>query len=174
MKREHDMGCDIHLYVEYLRPAWSDYRSFFGRLRLARFYPLFAALGVRARAQSPDDVKHELRGLPLALGDESRLDSSLYVTDDGSKSNTSCTRQFAEKCVAEGLSIWEKGFDSDQAYITHPDWHSHSWLTYEEFRRALQPFVNREGLQEYRALVAAMKQLVDEGFEVRVVFWFDN
>lgn len=27
---------------------------------------------------------------------------------------------------------------------------------------------------EYRALLAAMKQLHDDGYEVRVVFWFDN
>lgn len=52
------------------------------------------------------------------------------------------------------------------------DWHSHSWLTADEFEEALTRASKQwEVPKEYRAALATMREL---GSTARIVFWFDN
>ena len=47
--------------------------------------------------------------------------------------------------------------DSDAAAGTHGSHHSHSWLTFDEFRDAIHPIVfEKYRLSDYRAVLAAM------------------
>lgn len=171
------MGCDIHLYVEYRAkdraaspdPFMRRFSSFGSRINPGRIYEVFAAIaGVRAGRE--DQIKHQPRGLPTDIGFYSGADATLYITEKGD-GYRECKLSDAEKWVAQGSSAWvEQG-----KRVTHPYWHSHSWLTFEEFRDAIHPIVCVKYKEpEYRALLAAMKQLHDDGYEVRVVFWFDN
>lgn len=50
-----------------------------------------------------------------------------------------------------------------------PEWHSHSWLSADEFAEALRRAEAEH--PEYMALLAAVRAL---GPGARVVFWFDN
>lgn len=79
----------------------------------------------------------------------------------------------AAKWVGSGSSRWRPGRPD---YVSHPDWHTHSWLTPGEWEAALKavPGVTRKTEPEYFALLAAMRSLEASGFEVRCVFWFDN
>jgi len=53
-------------------------------------------------------------------------------------------------------------------------------LTAEEFEKVVKEYHEqvRGAIQdkesEYRAIVAAMNSLCEDGYDVRVVFWFDN
>ena len=57
-------------------------------------------------------------------------------------------------------------------YASDIDLHSHSWLTYEEFKTAVESVNKHE--RTYAAALAYMKVLVDAGMIVRIVFAFDN
>jgi len=61
-------------------------------------------------------------------------------------------------------------------YVTHPDYHSYSWLTLGEYAGVLLDLHARgEQLAPgYWAIQAALATFADRGYEARVVFWFDN
>jgi len=171
------MGCDIHLYIEYRpkdctdhpNPLMHRWLSLCGRLNPGRVYTLFAAIA-GVRADFGDQIKYRPRGLPTDIGPSAGDDSVVYITEGGDGIH-GCSRADAERWVQQGSSVWVK----DGKWVTHPDWHSHSWLTFAEFRDAISPIVcGQERAQEYRSVLAAMKQLHDDGHDVRVVFWFDN
>lgn len=61
--------------------------------------------------------------------------------------------------------------DEDRTFISHPDWHSHSWLTPEEFAQAINDI---DVTPDYVACLAAMMALHNRGWKSRIVFWFDN
>jgi hypothetical protein len=58
-------------------------------------------------------------------------------------------------------------FDDDE--YNGPDYHTHSWLTADEFQQAMQRAEAEH--PEYLAVLAAMRAL---GPESRIVFCFDN
>ena len=63
--------------------------------------------------------------------------------------------------------------------VTHPDWHSHSWLNIKEYEESLLYVLKllekeEHWLVEYFAILASMKELENRECETRVVFWFDN
>lgn len=166
------MGCDIHMYVEY-RPnkTWGSdsWQSFNDRMNPGRDYHLFGLLaGVRGGT-----AIIEPRGLPSDLGYYSESDNYLYISDD------------IDGCATlEKAKLWNKNFgckiiDDAQGKpfkVEHPDWHSHSWLTLEEFENVLSMAEKNDeyGVNiQYWALLDAMKRLATVG-DVRVVFWFDN
>lgn len=158
------MGCDIHLYIEY-KPSGADrWRSFGERINPGRNYQIFGRLaGVRC-----EDEQHIApRGVPEDMSYSALGDHWLYVTDrpgDGS-----CTRQDAERYISNCGSRWR---GSEQKHVSHPDWHTHSWLTTSEFADAIGGFDSGEF--EYRAILAAMRSFEADGCVARVVFWFDN
>lgn len=89
-------------------------------------------------------------------------------------------RQFDDiPCV-----IQERGFPEDAGYWTQ---HEHdetdgpndpSWLDWKEYaivlRRAAECGVKVEHLHQYRQVLTTMNALVADGYEARIVFWFDN
>lgn len=56
------------------------------------------------------------------------------------------------------------------------DFHSHSWLSTQEYAEALKFFNEHSGfkLKECEAVLARLKRFEELGCEARVVFWFDN
>lgn len=57
--------------------------------------------------------------------------------------------------------------------VVDPDWHTPSWLTYEEWVSVLTQDID-DVLAQYKAVSDVMKRLEQHGFKTRVIFWFDN
>ena len=158
------MGCDIHCYVEFQEPNdGNHWRAFGGHINPGRSYRTFYRMaGVRGDYSNIHPIT-EPRGVPSDLAYEAHDDNWLYVSDPPEKGE--CMRETADSYVQWG----SKYLDEKRQYVSHPDWHSHSWLTPEEFGQCLE-----YAHPEYKALLAAMKSLEASGYVVRLVFWFDN
>ncbi|XXX78715.1 hypothetical protein WMF30_08055 [Sorangium sp. So ce134] len=180
------MGCDIHIFVEYGTDRGAFEALSDGAFLLPPDYDLFAALaGVRAE---PGFVPFQVpRGLPH---DVSQHVASRYfvpvLEDDRAGAwgiGEHFTPRLAAQLVESGASRWLPAgvtvplLPSTHGYIVHPDWHSASWLTADELRRALEHARFRldassdefQLLFQYVSAAAAKK-----GPSTRVVFWFDN
>ena len=158
------MGCDIHCFVEYRERNHhpdDSWMWFGGRINPGRKYEVFGRLaGVRWNV--PDAL--EPRGLPSDIAFPAREHAFLFIIDKETENESYVSRELAEQWIASGLC--KKYGDH---WITHPDWHSYSWVTPDEWEKA-----TAGGGREYAALLAAMRSLESSGCEVRVVFWFDN
>lgn len=171
------MGCDIHMYVEYKRKDnEKDYWMNFGeRINPGRNYFMFGILsnGVRSNPEFSFDPK----GMPEydSLGYSSRSDALIYITDEEDDNENHTTLKQALKWQEYGHKIIN-GRDGKPTWIEHPDWHSHSWLTTEEFEKAMDYYRSQSTYQqpEYEAVLSAMKKFEELGFDSRIVFWFDN
>jgi hypothetical protein len=128
------------------------------------------------------------RGLPDNLAHHTRSDA-FYIIDDGFVEKYPDTTDFVT--LAKALEYEEKGWstihyaDGKPRYVTVTDWHSFSWLSTDEFAAVIdaydahyladgRPPDNRYWSIEYRAVLAAMRELEKEGQIARLVFWFDN
>ena len=190
------MGCDIHCYVEYrpLEPR-NDYdkrwRDFGGRINPGRNYDLFDRMaGVRG------DKRNAVvppRGLPDDLAYSAFSDNWMWINykwdnenagechEEGVVSPARAARyaQYRESNETAYLGTYTDGPNAGKPErVAHPDWHTHSWLTPDEFALAIEE-ARGDGayprdMAEYDALHAAMVSLVMSGHEVRLVFWFDN
>ena len=162
------MGCDIHAYVEYKPKGNTNWQSFGKRLNPGRYYGMFALL---ANVRNNGDLKPvaELRGVPLDVGYYAAKDLVLRVNDKFGNEEGWCSKASADRWVAGGSSKWWVAGHS----ITHPDWHSHSWVTADELQKALGslPFENP---YEYVAVLDCLRSFERQGCEGRLVFWFDN
>lgn len=169
------MGCDIHMYVEYKRKEREDFYDFGGRFNPGRNYLMFGVLSKGVRC----DLKNgfEVKGMPpyASLAFASRNDYTYYVTDEENNEERWVTRERADGWVDKGYSIY---VDEKKHFISNPDWHSHSWLTTNEYEAAIDIYRENDvptyPIVEYKAILAAMKSLEEDGFEARIVFWFDN
>jgi len=187
------MGCDIHMYVEYTnREKYNKYNqdikysspeeikniqkpywySFGGKFNPGRNYAMFGILcdGVRCSFAESFSAK----GLPPLdeLGFYSKIDAYMYITEDG-KGENECTLEQAERW---GNEIIKDNFGKTR-YTSQPDWHSFSWLTTQEFAKAIKIHDKLDTFNiaiEYRAILAAMKMLEKGNNIARIVFWFDN
>lgn len=171
------MGCDIHLYLQKRkRNSDNDYdsqfRTFIGNRSLTtpRNYNLFAKMA-KVRGNYKDSFNP--RGFPDdAINDWTiKYDYCLDIEEptDEYKEHT-CTKEDAERWVIKGRSKFV-----DDTTVTNPDWHSASWLTFEEFKGCVNSTCDDDNWSfEYFAYVAAMAELETLGYETRVVFWFDN
>ena len=127
------MGCDIHVHLEYKEGGrWDGTPQF----RIPRNYGLFAALaGVR---KYNSEVESFLpRGVPNEVSTETREDYTLWVSDTAGDDEDNCTREQAENYVKYGSRYW----DSKKTRVIHPDWHSASWLSLNEFKIAYDRFL---------------------------------
>ena len=167
------MGCDIHTYLEYATWTKQDgapyWVSWGGRNNLGRDYQMFALLsdGVRGSYTHSRPAK----GLPEGLAYETRADAFMCVTenDDWADSDGYCT-------VASARS-WGNPGAKDGDYIDHPDWHSHSWLTPDEYAQVLGRYMTEFSGSpsiEYEVTLVLMRALEERGAQVRLVYWFDN
>lgn len=169
------MGCDIHCYIEHARRPSADGRVFWsafgGRINPGRDYRMF---GVLAGVRSDDQPMFALRGLPEKHSLTVLWDNQYYVSDNGAEDRETVTREKAESWVASGHSEWT---DDAKRAVTNPDWHSHSWLTLDEWKAALAAGGDPEWgppAIEYHAITAVMQTFADAGEQTRIVFWFDN
>ncbi len=171
------MGCDIHMYVEYKRKERSVWSSFGGKINPGRNYNMFARMaGVRGEFEG---VSLEPKGMPEDAGYKANDGNRLYITD--TEGEEYVTMETAQKWVDSNSSVFINGSDGKPLWVTHPDWHSHTWLSADEYRDIVRGYheqvkgadtYNKES--EYKAILAAMESLQADGYEVRVVLWFDN
>jgi hypothetical protein len=188
------MGCDIHMFIEE-GIQYSDsplsWWGFCNRINAGRNYAMF---GILAGVRCPDYMMYPPRGLPDALGWDVRDYMYVYVDDeqagpsgitwnkDGETSY--CSLAKAEHWAKYGSGIIDlKVGSGTRKVIEHPDYHSHSWLTTEEYGQALARYEELSvadesggwsGIAKYRAILRAMEELQVDRPHVRLVFCFDN
>jgi hypothetical protein len=156
------MGCDIHAYLEY-QPYVDDsaYWTCFGEIHIGRDYRLFEIMaGVRG------DVKKAVswpKGVPENMSFWTEDAYSLYISD--SNRQGACTLETAERWVKEGSSVW---LNEQHSKVSHPDWHSHSWLTTKEVGQVVEKYPDNTSMRMIHEAMLACNR------PVRLVFWFDN
>ena len=156
------MGCDIHLYVEYQTREGSDYWFNFGsEFGLDRNYKVFSRLaGVRNYGE---DAEHIFpRGLPDNLGYVTEDETRYYISEEEGHKNA----------TPEEAKRWG-GISKCGKWVDDPDNHTYSWLTVDEYEKAIDVELVEHSV-DYKALLAALKVLEEGMFDVRVGFWFDN
>lgn len=169
------MGADIHAFIEFTneppqQTGERHWRPFGSQFRLDRHYGLFAKLaGVRNWPDWGIVPISEPRGLPHDTGYAVDDDYWLYVTEGGGKDFVE--KATAERWVAAKASRWS---DDERNWVSNPDAHSASWLTPDEWEKALTDEKITRVAPDYRAFLASMRSLQEQGYEVRAVFWFDN
>lgn len=157
------MGCDIHCYIEYRHPTDDRWRDFGGRIKPGRNYKIFSRMaGVRGQLS---DAVVAPRGFPNNAAYASCDDYWLYISE--SINENTCTKEQAKRYISYGC----KYRDDKRRWVSHPDWHTHSWLTSKEFEQAIKSDFDAP---EYTAILAAMRSFESGGYESRLVFWFDN
>lgn len=162
------MGCDIHGYIEY--EDWKDdkgnpHHSCFGKNLGDRDYAMFGLLaGVRRGS-----AIFEPRGIPENTSYTVKHSFHLFIVDGEADGEGYVSKATAQEWVDRGFSKYV-----DDKWVTHPDWHTPSWLTAKEYEQVLRA---REEVkdygnvdQEWYAILGAMKALKN----ARFVFWFDN
>jgi hypothetical protein len=185
------MGCDIHMYIEYIdksrkdeavkegrKPYWFNFGDSFNP---GRNYIMFAILaGVRGHYKDSFEPKGKI---PMdEMGWASRDDAYIYISKEPIQGDYSVNEIHA--------LLWEKRghevirINGKPTWVENPDIHSYSWMNIEELEKTFEIYKVRASEEwgeeikvpiEYQALLAAMKTLEDDGEnEVRVVFWFDN
>jgi hypothetical protein len=162
------MGCDIHAYAEYKSANNDNWQTFGGEIVLDRNYKAFGQL---AGVRSAGNPVFPVRGLPHDLACRSSNDWWVFITEDGDLEQGYASPEKAAYWVANCRCTYRQDSQGKNSWVSHPDWHTPSWLTGDEWRKAI------EGLEfghEYRAVGAALSSLEQEGHETRVVFWFDN
>lgn len=130
------------MYLEYEEtlPDGEKYITSVSRFSLSRNYTIFALMaGVRAYEGST--VLFGPRGLPEKVGWEADYDNTLYVVEGETNEEYCVSRERAERWVASGSSQWTT---ADKRWVTQPDWHSHSWLTLEEFEQVRDAYESIE------------------------------
>lgn len=147
------MGCDIHCYIEYrnrdkksingdvVESSWS---SFGGRINPGRNYGIFTLMaGVRSWGKEDEQLLFKPKELLEGLGYSARSDNYLYITTGEECKCGECinvTAEKAKKWVESGSSKYVNNQRGEPTWVSHPDWHSHSWLSVEEFRQVLEKY----------------------------------
>ena len=168
------MGCDIHCYLEYRaqKDETAHWKNFGGRINPGRNYAMFGFLA-GVRFEGPPVA--EPRGVPEDCGYQSEAANRLFITDRDTDEEGFCTKEQAEQFVKYGAKYLPS--DQDRRFVTHPDWHTHSWVTPDEWEKAIHATLALEPeypLVEYEAVLAALRSFESQGYDARVVFWFDN
>lgn len=171
------MGADIHMFMEFAivpedgeDPHW---RSFGDRFNPGRNYTLFSLLA-GVRGSTPPVIPP--RGMPEDSGFYSAWANKIYISESA-ESDGFCTPEQAIGYERYGSEIHRDG-SGKPIWVTHPDWHSHSWLSADELERVFEAYEletsHTLGIQ-YVAVLAALRALESKGAnKARVVFWFDN
>ncbi len=176
------MGCDAHFYIQYKKKTdnfdewWFD---FGGEISPGRNYAMFGILaGVRERTPHCFEPKGILPEKKQSFA--VREDLYLVITEDG-KGRNETTLENAKRYSRESDLIKDK--NGKPIKVLDPDWHSHSWLTIKELKKAFKWYKkyakaegNKSGVPfEYKVILKVMKILENKGEnDVLLVFWFDN
>jgi len=150
---------DWHLYIKDAVVSCEDWDG--------RLDPLNGLM--MACLANPDDGTPRAMLLDeLLTRHESRQADQEYTGRVGT-----CTHAEAERWHARGRPYVMR--DGKPVMVEHPDWHTPSWLTADEWEAALKlAGVGPKAEAEYHAILAAMRALEAAGNAARVVFWFDN
>lgn len=198
LERPFPMGTDIHAFVEHCHAQggepFSDpdriYSFNAGEFRISQDYDLFNALG-DGRNYSLDEAARDQpalfspRGLPQHISEEVANRYYHFVDNRGFTITTwpalpTVTRQEAEQWVAENRAQYGKSLRSTREIrrVSHPYWHSASWLTLQEIYQSLDSYnIQFDQLPlEFQIVVDIMKQFEQElgQGKTRLVFWFDS
>jgi len=84
----------------------------------------------------------EPRGIPDDVGYIAKDDNQLYISENEGDNYTTMER--AEKWVESGSSKFIDNQEGKPIWVTHPDWHSHSWLTTSEFETIINKYLELE------------------------------
>lgn len=175
------------MFVEYRKDDWKNYKtdtpywfSFGEEINPGRNYFMFGALtnGV-VRNRSNIKTKIDPRGLPGNLSYDTDYANKLYVCF-GSEGENMCTKEMALKWNETYNSKLYYNSEGDIISVDCPDWHSHSWLTFKEYSEILKEAkrkVKKEGYGigiNYTIIEQIMKTYEKNGYQTRLVFWFDN
>lgn len=171
------MGCDAHMYVEYRKKTFREnyWSNLGGKINPGRNYWMFGLIaGVRCEFEESLEPK----GLPDNLGWYSEQDAHCYINDEyADDDNEYVTLETAKKWEGYGEKIIYHT-DGKPWKVTHPDWHSHTWLTTEEFKNVVNVYNEKDQGKnkevEYEALLSLMQSLESNECEARLVIWFDN
>lgn len=177
------------------------WQQLIGQPDMGRYYRLFGRLaGVRGEGPPvadprgfPVDASHETReafmhwiayGREPSSNEVSPADAKGYhdrygaaywgeYRPQGYHSSTLVQDVLSGETLHSSSEYHFKGAEHDGAplMVQNPDWHTPSWVTTAEFAAALDGL---ERVVEYRALLAAMREVESMGWEARLVFWFDN
>ena len=154
------MGCDLHLFIEYkIGNIWCNIGHEFN---MPRNYWMF---GLLADVRNINNLNRHPKGLPDKISYGTHNDAFIVISKV--KSEDTCTIEQAEQWRVE----------IKDGYAEHPDWHSHSWLTYEEYREILTDYkeaFNESYDFEYDIVLTIMEKIIQRNIETRIVFWFDN
>lgn len=172
------MDCDIHMYAEVKRTRndmWGGVLG--GRMNPGRNYLLFGRL---AGVGTNGPAVVEPRGIPDDTGWGARGDYWLHVSEEAGDADGFCTPESAERYVGYGSKAVRRT-DGTILRVEHPDWHTPTWLLLSEYEQALRLTEEDAGglvwpldLAEYHAVASALGSMEAQGYETRVVFWFDN
>jgi hypothetical protein len=141
---------------------------------------MFGFLSKGVRSNFSDGLP--AKGLPEfhERGYHSRNDSVCYISDKESSDGESVTLETAMKWAEYGSKLYNNSNGQPQ-WVDHPDWHSHTWLTTEEYERAINTYKEYcksageiDNPIEYVALLSAMKTFDENGYVARLIVWFDN
>jgi hypothetical protein len=171
------MGCDIHMFVEY-RPKdfnkdYPEWRNFGNSFNPGRNYLMFGILSKGVRYNI--DLGFPQKGIPENLGYYTLNESRYYICEDPGEDQKEVNLETAlrwEKFGCKITNVREK-----PTFVEDPDMHSHSWLTLEEYRKAIEIYLNNSEAYnpiEYEAILASMERFESLGYDTRIVFWFDN
>lgn len=164
------MGCDIHLYLEYgskerFEQASANkvngrgekitmyWQSLDGRMSMERNYSMFGILSQGVRSDFPQGLP--AKGLPEGeLSWETEDDAYVRINDEYAKNDSEgryCTLEQATRWATHGDKIYYREKDGIQVpyKVDGPDWHSHSWLTVEEYEKALELYEALKGDDDY-------------------------
>lgn len=163
------MGCDIHCVLEYKITNSSivdtNWYFFNGRsINTGRSYGFFSRLaGVRSSGYNETSIAAG-RGIPKDASYPVNTENSISIDSDTSRIN-------AARWVDSGMSSYLHFDDNGiPTCVSNPDYHSHSWATLAEWKKAM----GINATPEAKALACAAASFEHSGYETRIVFWFDN
>jgi hypothetical protein len=185
------MGCDIHFYLEYQNLNNSDFWNSWGeRFGMGRNYELFDLLA-GVRYQLTPVVQP--RGYPENASWETNRDYYFWIAD---KPDPTSRKVTLHQAASWGTKILYTK-DGKPKKCVDPDWHTASWLTYDELMTAVvlaegvhrtwikndktNPNLNElykkelnQYMIEYKVMLSTMETFEKAGYKTRAVFWFDN
>ena len=171
------MGCDIHCYIEYAHPGQQDeelyWNNFGGRINPGRDYDMFEIIaGVRGNM----DQLFAPKGLPEGmLGWMTDFDAHMMINDELAMRGS---ENYVTLQQAESWGGVIRNSDDKPCKVSHPDWHNHSWLTYDELAQAIAHYILNKTewpySVEWDAILAVMRAFKERDISTRLVFWFDN
>jgi len=109
-----------------------------GRINAGRNYGLFALMAdIRNHNELPVAVPS--RGMPDDASYYATDGDRMFICEDSGDNHVKMKR--AEEWVKDGSSIFINSRNGKPVWVTNPDWHSHSWLTTNEFEGIINNYL---------------------------------